>query len=119
MAYSNVYRKNSQRILLSPLYIVKNRYRFNVQLTPNSSQNRLVGLVHEVDKTISIKALVTAAPKNSKANVALIQLLAKEWKLPKSSLSIIRGTSRRKKTVEIDHDSNIVQPVLENWVKKL
>ncbi len=44
---------------------------------------------------------VSAAPEDGKANVAVINLLAKTLRTAKSSLLIERGQSRRNKTVRV------------------
>ena len=66
----------------------------------------------------SFKASVTAVPEHGKANTALLRLLAKEWKLPQSSRTIIKGITERRKIVEIGTDLDIVLPLLEAWIRK-
>ena len=65
-----------------------------------------------------IKTSVTATPEAGKANTALLKLLATEWKLPKSSLNIIKGATTRRKIIEIAKDRQIVDPVLTSWIKR-
>ena len=65
-----------------------------------------------------IKTSITATPEAGKANTALLKLLATEWKLPKSSLSIIKGATTRRKIIEIAKDRQIVEPVLAAWIKR-
>ena len=74
-----------------PLYIVYNRIRVIVRLTTKASRNTVTGLTQEANGGVVIKASVTAMPKAGKTNTALLNLLAKEWNLPKLSLKIIRG----------------------------
>jgi uncharacterized protein YggU (UPF0235/DUF167 family) len=45
---------------------------------------------------------VQAAPVAGKANEAVVELLAKYFSVPKSSVKVLRGQSSRKKLVEID-----------------
>ncbi len=47
-------------------------------------------------------ASVHAPPQQGKANVALIELLANYFSVPKTSVKIIRGQTGRKKLIEID-----------------
>ncbi|HIJ39271.1 MAG TPA: DUF167 domain-containing protein [Rhodospirillaceae bacterium] len=75
--------------------------RLSVRLTPRASRNRIEGLVSEADGSSSLKVSVTAIPEDGKANAALIALLAKSWKLPKSAISIIAGQTDRRKTLLI------------------
>ena len=101
-----------------PLYVINNRTLVIVRLTTKASRNTVTGLAQNADGGV-IKASVTAVPEAGKANTALIKLLAKEWKLPKLTLKIIKGTTVRKKTVEALSNLYLVQPVLETWLKKV
>lgn len=49
----------------------------------------------------TVKIDVTAAPEAGKANKAVIDVLAEELKVPKSSISIVRGTTARMKHVRV------------------
>jgi uncharacterized protein YggU (UPF0235/DUF167 family) len=44
---------------------------------------------------------VNAVPEDGKANKALIAFLAKSWKLPKSSFSLLSGQTSRLKVILI------------------
>jgi uncharacterized protein (TIGR00251 family) len=66
----------------------------DVRVQPKSSQNALVG-IH--DNSIKIK--LNAPPVEGKANKALIQLVAKLLRCPKSSVTIIAGQASRNKRV--------------------
>lgn len=45
---------------------------------------------------------VSAPPQNGKANQALIDLLARYFAVPKSTIKILRGNSARRKLIQID-----------------
>ena len=105
--------------LFKPLYIINNKVRVSVRLSPKRYRNSVTGLAREADGSAVLKASVTAVPVASKANTALIRLLAKEWKIPRSSLTIIKGLTKKRKTVEIATDLDIVLPVLETWHRKI
>ena len=47
---------------------------------------------------------VTAVPENGKANEAVVKLLAKAWKLPKTSLTVVAGATDRNKIVHVAGD---------------
>ena len=98
-------------------YIVKDKFRVIVRLTPKASQNSIVSLAHGNEGGVVIQASVTATPEAGKANTALLKLLATEWKLPKSSLNIIKGVTTRRKIIEIAKDRQIVEPVVTSWIK--
>lgn len=76
--------------------------RLAVRLTPRASGNRIDGVVAEADGGRCLKVAVTAVPEDGKANAALIALLAKCWKIPKSAFTITAGTTDRRKTLSID-----------------
>ncbi len=67
-----------------------------VYLQPRSSKNEIVGPYRD-----GIKVKVTAPPVEGKANDALLQLLAKEFGVPLSSIEIVRGYRSREKIVRI------------------
>ena len=49
-----------------------------------------------------LKIKVTVPPEGGKANKAVVELLSKALKVPKSSIEIVRGESSRIKTVRIE-----------------
>ncbi len=67
-----------------------------VKVKPNSSKNT----VEQVDATHYLVS-VMAPPVQGKANAAVIELLSKYLKLPKSLFRIKRGANTRQKTIEI------------------
>jgi uncharacterized protein YggU (UPF0235/DUF167 family) len=99
-------------------YIENDNFRVIVRLTPKASQSSIVSLVHKTDGSVVIKTSVTATPGAGKTNTALLKLLATEWKLPKSSLSIIKGATTRRKIIEIAKDRQVVELVLTAWIKR-
>jgi hypothetical protein len=79
--------------------------RLAIRLTPKASRNQVGDVVAEADGTMVLKAMVTAVPEDGKANAALIALLAKAWKIPKSSISIVTGATDRRKVLFIGGDA--------------
>ncbi|MDR2635137.1 MAG: DUF167 domain-containing protein [Clostridiales bacterium] len=68
---------------------------FQVKVIPNAGRTTL-------EKTdAGYKARLTAPPVDGKANEALIELLSKEFGVPKRNIEIIKGATSRNKTVEI------------------
>ena len=63
------------------------------KVLPNSSKNDLV-LEDEL-----IKVKLTAQPIENKANKALTEYLAKLFKVPKSSIKILKGETSKEKTL--------------------
>jgi uncharacterized protein (TIGR00251 family) len=78
--------------------------RLSVRLTPNGGRDVLERLETSADDDVVLKARVSAVPENGKANKALIALLAKSLRVPKSTISFISGETARKKILRIDAD---------------
>ncbi len=70
-----------------------------VHVLPRSSKNEIVGVM--ADGTLKIK--VTAAPVDGSANKAVIRLLALKYKVPKSTITILRGQTGKNKIVLIEN----------------
>lgn len=70
--------------------------RIYVKVIPKSSQNKL-----EKISEGEYKAWLNAPPVDGKANEALIELLADNFKISKSLISIVGGKTARKKIVDI------------------
>ena len=66
---------------------------------PGSTRNRIEGLETAADGRAWLQVAVTAAPEGGKANKAVIALLAKTWRVPKTSITVAAGASARRKTV--------------------
>lgn len=79
-----------------------------VKLTPKASANRIGDWVELADGTRCLKVYVTAVPENNKANKALIALLAKHYKIPKSAIEIVQGATDRLKRLKINAAPNVV-----------
>lgn len=72
-----------------------------IKLTPKASRNAIQGWGVDADGVPVLKVSVTAVPEKGKANAALINLLAKEWRLPKGNFRLIRGETDRLKQLEV------------------
>lgn len=100
-----------------PYKITERGLRLAVRLTPKARHARIEGLAAEARGGSAIKVAVTAAPESGKANAALIKLLAREWRLPKSSIAIERGGSARRKTLFIAGDGAELAARLAGWLQ--
>jgi uncharacterized protein len=65
----------------------------------------------------AVKAAVTAPPEDGKANDAVIELLAHEWRLPKSSFIVIKGAAARSKTLSVSGDPAMLAARVGGWVR--
>lgn len=103
----------------SPLRDGKGALLVDIRLQPGASRARVDGLAVLDDGATVLKVRVTEPPEDGKANAALIKLLAKAWKLPKSALSLVAGHSDRRKTVAVAGDPAALRAVLERWLAGL
>ncbi|MBP3821724.1 DUF167 domain-containing protein [bacterium] len=66
---------------------------FKIKISPNSKKNEII----KSDDGTKIK--ITAQPIDGKANKALIEFLSKFFKIPKTSIKIIKGETSKEKTI--------------------
>jgi uncharacterized protein (TIGR00251 family) len=90
----------------------------SVRLTPKAGADRIDGVAADTAGGSALKVRVTAAPESGKANAALIRLLAKRWKLPKSAMTITGGAKDRNKVVHIAGDAAMLQRQLSQWFEE-
>ena len=91
--------------------------RVRLRASPRAGAARVVGIEAEADGGAALKVAVTAAPEGGKANAALIRVLAKEWGLPKTVMSINGGAASRRKTLFIAGDPRDLITRLKRWVE--
>ena len=66
----------------------------------------------------TLKAAVTAPAEDGKANRAVIELLAAEWRLPKSAFEVMRGAAARDKTVSISGEPGSLADRIGQWMRE-
>ena len=69
--------------------------RYAITVKPGSSQEKIIE-TNEGELTIYLRAKA----HDGEANNALIKLLSKYYKVPKTSIKIIRGTKSKSKIIE-------------------
>jgi len=82
--------------------IFDDHVRLAVRLTPGSSRDSVDGIESDAAGDVWLKTRVTSVPEKGLANKALIALLAKSLRIPKSDISVISGDTSRKKSLRID-----------------
>jgi len=86
--------------------ITDNGILLKIRISPNASKNQII----ITDDGIKIK--VTAQPVENKANKALIEYIAKYLKVPKTSVSIIKGETSKDKTLLLSvKDSSKIEEI--------
>lgn len=63
----------------------------------------------------ALRVSVTAAAEGGKANAAVIDLLAREWRLPKSSFAVLRGETVRDKVLSIAGEPALLSRAIADW----
>ena len=75
-----------------------------IRLSPRAGSDRLLGIVATAQGGRAVKASVTAAAQDGRANEALLLLLARAWGVRRRDLSIVGGAANRNKTVHVAGD---------------
>ena len=88
-----------------------------IRLTPKAARSRIEGVGAGADGTAVLKVAVTAPPEKGKANAAMIKLLAKAWRLPKTSMAITAGATARRKTLLVTGDGKALVERLNQWME--
>lgn len=81
------------------------RFRIRVRLAPKSSSDAVEGPGEDAAGLPHLKARVRAVPEKGAANAALETMLAKALGVPKSAVSVERGSTGRLKIVAVQGDA--------------
>ena len=65
----------------------------NIKISPNSKKNEII----KTDSETKVK--ITAQPIDGKANKCLVEFLSKNFKVPKTSIKIIKGETAKEKMI--------------------
>ncbi|MEQ9406448.1 MAG: DUF167 family protein [Fuerstiella sp.] len=68
-----------------------------VRISPRASRDKVGDLYGD-----RLKLLITAPPVDGKANAHLVQFVAKQFGVSKSSVSLVSGETSRDKTIRIE-----------------
>lgn len=81
-----------------PLFLkeVDGNVHLEIKVQPRSSRNQILG---EQEGALRVK--LTAPPVDGEANQALLEFLARQLKLPRKNLRIVKGESSRLKLLEV------------------
>lgn len=71
----------------------ENGVLISFKISPNASKNEII----KTDDGVKIK--ITAQPIDGKANKALVEFLSKQFKIPKTSIEIVKGHTSKEKTL--------------------
>ena len=99
-----------------PFEAVPEGLRVALKVTPKAARAGISGTATDAAGQVALKVRVTEAPEGGKANAAVVKLLAKAWKLPKSALMITAGAKDRRKTLLVAGDPDELAPRLRAWL---
>jgi uncharacterized protein (TIGR00251 family) len=86
-------------------------------VTPKSASARIGGVSEDAQGRGFLRIHVTEAPEKGKANEAVVKLIAKALRLPKSAIEVVSGESDRNKTVAIRGEPDALMARLEALLK--
>jgi hypothetical protein len=87
-----------------------------LRVQPGASRTAIDGLKMLDDGQMVLAIRVGAPAEGGKANAAVVKLLAKTWKLPKSTIGIVAGHGDRRKTVLIAGDATALHARVQAWL---
>ena len=87
-----------------PITPTRDGVRVAIRLSPRARSDRLRGIAATAEGRRAITISVTAPAQDGRANEALLQLLARAWRLPRRDLSIVVGAASRNKIVRVAGD---------------
>jgi hypothetical protein len=99
----------------SPFRAEEGGIALHIRLTPKGGRDALEGPLTGADGKVSLAARVRAVPENGAANAALIALLAKEFGVNKSAVTIVAGHAARLKTVRIAGDPALLMAIAKRF----
>jgi len=77
-----------------------------VRVTPNAGVDRIDGVEQRDDGKIALRLRVAAVPDKGRANGAVVALLSKALRVPKSSIHVISGETARLKVLAVTGDAS-------------
>ncbi|MDQ0471079.1 uncharacterized protein YggU (UPF0235/DUF167 family) [Labrys wisconsinensis] len=88
----------------------------DVRLTPRGGRDAVDGVETLADGRRVLAARVRAAPTGGEANAALVALVAKALKLPKSRVAVASGATSRVKSLAIEGEGAVLAEALRQIV---
>lgn len=100
----------------APIGTVADGITVAIRLTPKAKRAALQGVASDGPAGPAFRASVTAPASEGAANAALIALLAKSWRVPRSTLTIVGGARDRNKVVHLRGDPAVLRTTIEGWM---
>ncbi len=93
--------------------------RVFLRVSPRAGRDAVAGVMEGPGGRAMLKVAVTAAPEDGKANAAVIALLAKLWRMPKTSVAVAAGGADRSKILFISGDTDALLAGIGGWAAAL
>jgi len=90
----------------------------NVRLTPRASRDAIDGVKPGPNGTY-VQAHVRAVPEDGRANTALVELVADEIGVPKSTVDVVAGHTARLKSLHIAGDPRVLEKRMLAWLEEI
>lgn len=88
-----------------------------VRLTPRASRDSIDGL-RQGPAGQHVQARVRAVPEDGRANAALVELVADEIGVPKSTVAVVAGHTRRLKSLHIAGGAAVLEKKITAWLMR-
>jgi len=90
-----------------------------LRVTPRGGADRIEGLARDADGKGFLRLRVSAVAEKGRANEAVLKLLAKAWRLPRTALSVTAGETGRNKVVTVAGDAAALEARISAWLDGL
>ncbi|SNB51675.1 hypothetical protein SAMN07250955_101121 [Arboricoccus pini] len=95
-----------------PIEVRAGHVLLHLKVTPKARKAEIGGLISDAQGRPRLVVKVTAPPDQGKANAAVLAALAARLGLAISRLELVRGTTAREKTVEIEAEPQLIATAL-------
>lgn len=99
--------------MTGPLRSTTKGLHLHIRATPKASRDEVTGIVTLADGSNALAVKVTAVPEKGKANAAILALVSKAARVPKSAFEQIAGETDRHKVFRIASHAEAVQAWLQ------
>jgi len=101
-----------------PFQPTRDGVRVAIRVTPRAARDQVTGCKPTAAGGVELCVALTAVPEKGRANKALIELLAREWGMSKSDLSVVAGVTDRHKAVMIEGAPDMLMAALGRWIER-
>ncbi len=91
-------------------------YLINIKVIPNSSKTIISGTeILPLTDEMFLKIKISSPATENKANEELIKFLSKIFKIPKSSMEVVKGLKSKEKKIFIKMKNDIIPDVIKKY----